>query len=1137
VAVSVSIIIPIFNKLAFTRQCLDRIARHATEALPYEVIVVDNGSTDGSAEYLRDLSARDARVRYVRNATNLGFSRGNNVGARTAGGKYLLFLNNDTIVQAGWLEAMVRIAASNHRVGIVGIKQLFPYTNTIHHTGIIFTADRTPQHLYPHADASLPYVNKQREYQAVTGSCLLISRDLFVACGMFDEEYVNGYEDVDLCLTVRQRDRTVVCCTSAFIYHYGQITETRTADDDKNAARFKAKWADRIQPDELTYFHQDQREIERGRKSAAPIVAPRAAESQIYFADDLSSGSALTWVTTELVLALAQLDAPVTIKQTTLPASIETSKRRDLERRMLAAQPSGGIQIKWSHYWPQHLGLDLDGAVNLELFVINYLFDRRGRQPWDYWLQSLVQNRYGKLPLSGFCRDVLLQTGVSEDTCHILRPGYSPEVERVAAPPRKSPAFRLLTVTNSHDLERYGTKVLLDAYWRAFRSSDDVVLVLKDYGATSGNTTLPKLLREHAGRARVEYITNFTSKDALIELYKSCDAFVSAHRGEGYGMKILDALACGLPVVTPLFGGPTDFCTPTNCLPVNFSLVPVGDCLDTRSLNITNSPRWAEPDVDSLVGQLRAVVEHQDEARRIGEQARRDVTGVFTWAAAARQFADFLKSIERKPATPAPVGPPTPRTERSPYWMGVRISVIVPTHNRRASLRKCLHALEQQTILPQEFEVIVVDDGSTDDTRAMVESESFPFTVKYHYQENQGPGTARNQGIRQAQGELVLFIGDDIIAHERMLEEHLLAHATRPSPGASVLGHIDWPPDMRPNGVMNFVCGESSLQFAYVHIPHLSALDFRFFYTSNISLKRQFLVDAAADGIGFDRDFRYAAFEDSELAFRLERRGLQIHYRKDALAYHDHWMDIDGFARREYLAGQMAVVFYRKHPQIDEQLKVRWIGDWTEQVDRLADDPELQTKIRAFDAETDQFLRSLARSLEELIALQPDHSRDVAFSGPTFDDAAFTKTLNGILTVIFDTARTRGKVEEWYSGVEDRERIDAAKALIGCVRKLEFLSAQPAELEKLRGTLNWMSFHVVGGLRQRVTDLEQQLGLTSNGRTRFLGLKPTAWRMARKTDLFIQQQLSTHERWLSQYQAMRVGLKRLIKPPSGRPPS
>ena len=92
---------------------------------------------------------------YIGHAKNEGFARGNNAGARGSTSRYLLFLNNDTLVQQGWLEGMVDVAEADERVGIVGIKQLFPYTHKIHHTGIVFTADRRPQHIYPHADASL----------------------------------------------------------------------------------------------------------------------------------------------------------------------------------------------------------------------------------------------------------------------------------------------------------------------------------------------------------------------------------------------------------------------------------------------------------------------------------------------------------------------------------------------------------------------------------------------------------------------------------------------------------------------------------------------------------------------------------------------------------------------------------------------------------------------------------------------------------------------------------------------------------------------------------------------------------------------------------------------------------------------
>jgi GT2 family glycosyltransferase/glycosyltransferase involved in cell wall biosynthesis len=1130
--VTVSIIIPVFNKVAFTRQCLASIARHASARVRHQVIVVDNASTDETNGFLQELSERDPRVLHIRNESNLGFSRANNVGAQLATGRYVLFLNNDTIVQPGWLEAMVDAAEADPKVGVVGIKQLFPYTNRIHHTGMIFSADRRPQHIYPHADGSLPHVNKQREYQSVTGSCLLMPRQLFLDVGMFDEGYRNGYEDVDLCLTVRARQRTVVCCTRSFIYHYGQITETRTADDDANLMRFMSRWGDRIAPDELAYFQADQKDIEASRALTAPVAPPPTARDLVYFADDLSAASALTWVTSELALALEELHIPVAIRQTTLPASTEPAKRRALEKLMLPVQPNGGIQIRWSHYWPQHLGLELTGHTNLELFVINYLFQRPGAQPWDYWLQCLAQNRHGKLPLSTFCQDVLRQVGVAAEDCYILRPGYSPEVHQVAQPPRRGETTRFLTVTNSHDLERYGTKLLLDAYWRAFSSRDDVVLVMKDYGASSGDTSLRKMLAARADRARVEYVTEFTSKEALIALYKSCDAFVSAHRAEGYGMKILDALACGLPVITPLFGGPTDFCAPSNCYPVDFSLVPVGDCYDTRALRILNAPVWAEPEMESLVEQMRAVSANREAARSVGRQARADVVERFTWRQTARDFAHRLAALSASPraAAAAPKRPAAP-TERSPYWMGLRVSVIIPTYNRRDMLLKCLRALDRQTILPQEYEVIVIDDGSTDGTGEMLAGQSFRFALHYHRQQNQGPGVARNDGVQRAAGELVLFIGDDIIADERMLEAHLVAHAGRSDPGAAVLGHIDWPADMPRTAVMDFVCGDSSLQFAYTHIPKLPKLDFRFFYTSNVSVRREFMTAAAADNVRFDPDFTYAAFEDSELAYRLERRGLDLRYCADALAWHEHRMDVDGFARREYLAGRMAVVFYRKHPAMDEQLQVRWIGDWADAVDALAARPELMATLRAVDDDTDALLKSLASALEGLIGLQEQGAFP---AGSRLGTEAMTRALHGVLGLIFDIARTRGKIEGWYSSVTNPEAVAAAKRLIATMRKLEFFSTHQAEMRKLEGTISWLSTDIVGGLKQRVADLERQLGLPG-GRLRLRRLDPAAFRVARKVDLLIQQQLSGRTNLLGQYQAVRGRLKRLLRPAQQRP--
>ena len=192
---------------------------------------------------------------------------------------------------------------------------------------------------------------------------------------------------------------------------------------------------------------------------------------------------------------------------------------------------------------------------------------------------------------------------------------------------------------------------------------------------------------------------------------------------------------------------------------------------------------------------------------------------------------------------------------------------------------------------------------------------------------------------------------------------------TRREPGAAVLGHIDWLQDLPPVGGHGLRLRR--VEPAVRLRPHPQAERTSTTASSTRATSRcdaQFLVDAADDGVTFDPDFRYAAFEDSEYAYRLEKRGLELRYCADGarLSRPLRWTSTS-FARREYRAGQMAVVFYRKHPQIDDQLQVRWIGDWADAVDRSPASRRSDARMRALDADTDTFVRSLAESLQELI--------------------------------------------------------------------------------------------------------------------------------------------------------------------------
>lgn len=246
-------------------------------------------------------------------------------------------------------------------------------------------------------------------------------------------------------------------------------------------------------------------------------------------------------------------------------------------------------------------------------------------------------------------------------------------------------------------------------------------------------------------------------------------------------------------------------------------------------------------------------------------------------------------------------------------------SVLMPSYNRRRTLERVLAAYERQTPRDLPFEVVVVDDGSTDGTDELLASwRSRRYAFRFARQVNGGPACARNRGLELARGELVLFTGDDIEPAPRLLAEHWAGHQAKSSPGAVILGLTRWPPDGSLTATMRHVDGKGAQQFSYDCFEDGAEYDFRHFYTSNVSIRRSFLDREPSY---FSTDFPAAAFEDAELAYRLSRHGARIFYRAAAEAYHHHHYTVPSFFRRQERCGEMAMVLYRKWPQLE-----KWTG-------------------------------------------------------------------------------------------------------------------------------------------------------------------------------------------------------------------
>jgi glycosyltransferase involved in cell wall biosynthesis len=260
-----------------------------------------------------------------------------------------------------------------------------------------------------------------------------------------------------------------------------------------------------------------------------------------------------------------------------------------------------------------------------------------------------------------------------------------------------------------------------------------------------------------------------------------------------------------------------------------------------------------------------------------------------------------------------------------------RLSVVIPTYRKPETLELVLRHLEHQDLPLEEFEVVVVDDGSPDDTpeRMRRAAAATRLRLRSIRQENRGVSAARNHGAREARGPIVLLLQDDILAAPDLLSRHLEVHRLHPETTATVSGRVTWPPDWPLDDFMRWL-DHGGPQFRYHEVIGRDRIDFKHFYTCNVSLKRRALLDHP-----FDEEIVYG-FEDIELAFRLQGLGFTFWFDQDAIGYHHHRRSFEDFRRRQFAAGQSLYVAIRNHPDLRGRTGIT----------RMSSMKRLQTRLR-----------------------------------------------------------------------------------------------------------------------------------------------------------------------------------------------
>ena len=244
--------------------------------------------------------------------------------------------------------------------------------------------------------------------------------------------------------------------------------------------------------------------------------------------------------------------------------------------------------------------------------------------------------------------------------------------------------------------------------------------------------------------------------------------------------------------------------------------------------------------------------------------------------------------------------------------MTLRFSAIIPTFNREADLERCLISMLDQDIPPDQWEVIVINDGGTKSIETVIRrlATRFKGNLRYAWKENAGPAVARNCALDMAQGDLLLFLNDDVIFAPGYFRAHLAAHERQP--GHAVRGNTRWHPDVLRTPFMQWIA--QNVLFYYLIDDPLD-ITYEYFHTLDLSVHRKWFEEDR-----FDESFRDASLEDTEIGVRLMKKGMRLQFAPDAICYHYHFYDFSRHLQKMKINAENSIKVVERHPELHERL-------------------------------------------------------------------------------------------------------------------------------------------------------------------------------------------------------------------------
>lgn len=635
---SCSLVIVTDDDARALRRCVVAVAEH-TDDLDYEAIIVDRST---SAEVKELLAALGGDVVTTTVAPDTSLAAARNAGARLAAGQHLVFLTPSVTVTPGWLPPLVAVAGEPG-VGAVGPRSLAG-DGSVRAAGVMLFEERArgvwldvrPRHegMSPSDETGMA----RADVAALEADALVVRSDAFASAGGFDEDFDDAHDAIDLGLRLRARGWRSVCEPMSTVVAPRQVSPARPS------ARLARRWAPLVAP-EL---------VHRGDGDfgwVAPAASGRHDESRLHGVN-LFGFFGGEFGLAEAGRLLAEVVGEV-------------------------GEPYGMVPLSGTACREAH-ELELEGPRDLR-FDVNLVCAnadltpklleevpgmRRGRHTIGYWFWE--NERFPDRLHHAFHAVDEVWAGSSFIQRALQRvapcPVYAlPPAVRPPAPPRHGRTevglpeqFSFLFMFDfMSSFERKNPLAVVEAFVRAFRPGEGPALVLKALNGGSRPDERRALLAAAAGHPDVVLMEHYLSGSENAALIAHCDAYVSLHRAEGFGLTMAEAMAHTKPVIATAYSGNLDFMTADNSFLVPYEPTPV------RESGMFGRGHWADPDLEVAAAAMRTVYHDRAEAARRAGQAAADIASHHSVARRAETVRALLANVplrsgrRRSPLTPA----------------------------------------------------------------------------------------------------------------------------------------------------------------------------------------------------------------------------------------------------------------------------------------------------------------------------------------------------------------------------------------------------------------------------------------------------------------------------------------------------